>query len=52
MEMKVGLTLPCMNLKKSAKMKQRTEVLGTDIREKYKEILKKSQRKMALGFIA
>lgn len=31
MEMKVGLTFACMNLKKLAKMKQRMGVLGEEI---------------------
>lgn len=56
MEMKVGLTFACMNLKKLARMLQRTGKLTDDNPTKnlYKWLkmtdFLKTQRKMALGF--
>jgi len=54
MEMKVGLTFTCMNLKKLAKMQQRFGLLKVNLTSLASEITKKpyKQRKSVLGLVA
>lgn len=52
MEMKVGLTFACMNLKKLAKMKQRNGLLGANISRKIRKFINfyLLKRKAGLGW--
>ena len=52
MEMKVGLTFACMNLKKLAKMKQRNGLLGDNISRKIRKFINfyLLKRKAGLGW--